>query len=236
MLVHGLRRWGAALTGAVLAAGLLGGGAARAVAGSDPVPDGGYGFTAKVMFGDAQACTGALVDQDWVLTAKNCFSDGTGPVVRGVPGKSTYALIGRTDLTGTAGQERVVVAVAPHPDRNLALARLSAPVTDITPVGLADTAPADSETLTVAGYGRTATEWVPDRLHAAAFTVQDVATATVGVVGASAGATICKGDAGGAGVPGCRGCARAGGCQQHLVAEGLSGGDGDPGRGDRDPG
>ncbi|GIM85847.1 hypothetical protein Sar04_25830 [Salinispora arenicola] len=182
----------------MLAAGLLGGGGvARAVAGSDPVPDGEHGFTAKVMFGSEQACTGALVDQDWVLTAKNCFSDGTGPVVRGAPGKPTYALIGRTDLTGTAGQERAVVAVAPHPDRNLALARLSEPVTDITPVGLADTAPADSETLTVAGYGRTATEWVPDRLHAAAFTVQDVATTTVGLVGASAGATICKGDAGG---------------------------------------
>ncbi|WP_019900863.1 trypsin-like serine protease [Salinispora arenicola] len=197
MLVHSLRRWGAALVGTVLAAGLLGGGAARAVAGSDPVPDGAYGFTAKVMFGDEQACTGALVDQDWVLTAKNCFGDGSTPVVRGTPGKPTRALIGRTDLTGTAGQERAVVAVVPHPDRNLALARLSAPVTDISPVGLADTAPAASETLTVAGYGRTATEWVPDRLHAAAFTVQDVATTTVGLMGASAGATICKGDAGG---------------------------------------
>lgn len=75
------------------------------------------------------------------------------------------------------------MAVVPHPDRNLALARLSAPVTDITPVGLAGTAPAASETLMVAGYGRTATEWVPDRLHAAAFTVQDVATTTVGLMG-----------------------------------------------------
>ncbi|WP_026185813.1 tachylectin-related carbohydrate-binding protein [Salinispora pacifica] len=197
MSVHVLRRWGAALTGAVLAAGVLGGGVARAVGGSDPVPDGAYGFTARVVFGGDRACTGVLVDQDWLLTAKSCVSDGVGPVVRGAPGKPTSAVIGRTDLTGTAGQERAVVAVVPHPDRNLVLARLSAPVTDVAPVGLADTAPGVSETVMVAGYGRTATEWVPDRLHAAAFTVEDVAAATVGVVGASAGATVCRGDAGG---------------------------------------
>jgi secreted trypsin-like serine protease len=47
----------------------------------------------------------------------------------------------------------------------------------------------------VAGYGRTATEWVPGRLHAAPFTVQSVTAATLALTGA-AGDT-CKGDSGG---------------------------------------
>ncbi|MEU9824178.1 trypsin-like serine protease [Micromonospora chersina] len=197
MSAHRARRWGAGLLGVVLASGLLAGGTASAVTGATPVPDGTYAFTAKVTFGDARACTGALVDQNFVVTAKTCLSDGTTPVAAGAPTKPTTVVVGRTDLTTAAGRELAAVAVVPHPDRNLALLRLSAPVTGIAPVTLATTAPAAAETLTVAGYGRTATEWVPDRLHAADFTVQAVATATADIVGASAGATICKGDAGG---------------------------------------
>ncbi|MEO3778699.1 trypsin-like serine protease [Micromonospora sp. B11E3] len=197
MSVHRSRRWGAALLGVAVAAGLLVSGSASAVVGGDPVPDGTYAFTAKVTFGDARACTGALIDRNWLVTAKNCFTDGTNVVAKGAPAQPTNALVGRTDLTGTAGQERAVVAVAPHPDRNLALARLSAPVDNITPVKVATTGPTATESLKVTGYGRTATEWVPTRLHAATFTVQDVAATSVGLVGASAGATICKGDAGG---------------------------------------
>jgi len=192
-----LRRWGAAPLGAVLAAGLLGGGSAAAVAAAEPVPDGTYGFTAKITVGGVRACSGALVDKSWVVTAKSCFVEGTNPVASGAPARPTTAVVGRTDLTGTAGHERAVVSVIPHPDRELALARLSAPVTDVTPVTLATTPPVAIETLTVAGYGRTATEWVPNRLHGATFTVQGVAGTSVDLVGASAGASICKGDAGG---------------------------------------
>ncbi|TCB99543.1 trypsin-like serine protease [Micromonospora zingiberis] len=197
MSVHGLRRWGAGLLGAVLAAGLLGGGEARAVAGAEPVPDGTHAFTAKVEFGDLRACTGALIAPDWVVTAKNCLSDGTTPSAAGAPGQPTRVLVGRTELTGTTGQERAGVSVVPHPDRNLALLRLATPVTTITPIALASAPPAANETLRVAGYGRTATEWVPNRLHAASLTIQGVDPATVDLAGVSAGATICKGDAGG---------------------------------------
>jgi Trypsin/Tachylectin len=191
------RRWVAALAGTVVAAGLVGGGSAGAVAGAEPVPDGTYGFTAKITFGDVHACTGALVDKYWVVTAKNCFADGAAPVAPGAPARPSTAVVGRTNLTGTAGHEVPIVTVIPHPDRNLALARLSVPVTDIAPVALATSAPAAAETLTVAGYGRTTTEWIPDRLHAATFTVQGVAASAVDLVGATAGAGICKGDAGG---------------------------------------
>ncbi|MEV1333281.1 trypsin-like serine protease [Micromonospora costi] len=196
MSAHRSRRWGAALLGATVAAGLLGGGAAQAVAGAQPVPDGVYRFTAKVTFGDVRACSGALVDPDWVVTAASCFADGAAPVTAGAPARPSTVVVGRTDLTTGAGQQRTVTHVTPHPGRNLALVRLSAPVTDVPPVPLATTAPTDSEALTVTGYGRTSTEWVPDRLHQGGFTAQDVTTGAVGLLGTS-GATICKGDAGG---------------------------------------
>ncbi|WP_281943902.1 S1 family peptidase [Micromonospora sp. AKA38] len=207
MSVRHARRWGAALLGVVTVSTLLGGGTASAVSGATPVPDGTYAFTAKITFGDLRACTGALVDPNFVVTAKTCLTDGTGPVAAGAPARPTTVVVGRTDLTGTAGHQRAAVAVLPHPDRNLALLRLANPVTGITPVALATAAPAAADTLTIAGYGRTATEWVPDRLHAADFTVQGVGAATADVTGATAGATICRGDAGGpalrlvAGVP-----------------------------------
>ncbi|WP_405426964.1 trypsin-like serine protease [Micromonospora sp. NBC_00617] len=194
---HRSRRWGAALLGATVAAGLLGGASAQAVAGAQPVPEGTYRFSVKVAFGDLRACSGALVDPNWVLTAKSCFAEETGPVVSGAPSRPSTALVGRADLTGTAGQQRGVASIEPHPDRDLALVRLSSPVTDVPPVALATTAPAAAETLTVTGYGRTATEWVPSQLHQGSFTVQDVATTSVGLLGASAGATLCRGDAGG---------------------------------------
>ncbi|MDG4808069.1 trypsin-like serine protease [Micromonospora sp. WMMD1120] len=197
MSAHRARRWGAALLGATIAANLLGGASAQAVTGTQPVPDGSHLFSAKVTFGEVRACSGALVDPSWVLTARSCFAEGAGPVAAGPPSRPSTVLVGRTDLTSTAGQRREIASVVPHPDRDLALVRLFAPVTDVPPVPLATTAPAATETLTVTGYGRTATEWVPDRLHQGAFTVRDVTAGSVGLLGASAGTTLCKGDAGG---------------------------------------
>lgn len=77
------------------------------------------------------------------------------------------------------------------------MARLAAPAAGISPVTIATTPTTVGATLTAVGYGRTRTEWVPNKLHAGPFTVNAVTGPTLDIVGASAGSAICKGDAGG---------------------------------------
>ncbi|MGC4987664.1 fusidic acid esterase FusH, partial [Streptomyces sp. DT193] len=45
------------------------------------------------------------------------------------------------------------------------------------------------------GFGRTKTEWVPDKLHTGTFTVASTTNTTVDLDGSDT-ATVCKGDAG----------------------------------------
>src|SRR4051794_32698660 len=161
--------------------------------GAEEVPDGAYQFVAKIQFGELSDCTGVLVDRRWVLPAKNCFGTVSAPAA---PTQATTVLLGRIDLTKTAGHRYLADWIIPNPDRNVALVELSAPVTDIAPARLG-AAPAAGASLRIAGYGRTSTDWVPDRLHAGTFTVQSAGTASIGVAGDSSGATLCKGDAGG---------------------------------------
>ncbi|WP_250029289.1 S1 family peptidase [Paractinoplanes maris] len=189
--------WGSCLITAALAASFLGGGSALALAGADEVADGALPFVAKVSFGDVQSCSGALIAPQWVVTAKECFAEGTAPVTAATPTRPATVVVGRTDVSTTAGRRLNVTRLVPHPDRNVVLAQLSGAVTGVTPAPISKSAPAAGDTLRIAGFGRTATEWVPPRLHAGTFTVQSVTDSAVEVVGASAGATLCKGDSGG---------------------------------------
>ncbi|QXE38285.1 trypsin-like serine protease [Streptomyces sp. GMY02] len=177
---------------------------AHAVSGT-AVADNAYAFTARLEIGEGakgdanRACSGALVDAQWVLTAVSCFADNPAAgleVPAGAPALKTTATIGRTDLTTTTGQVRDVVQLVPHPDHDLVLAKLASPVSGITPVALSATAPAAGEELRVAGYGRTKDEWVPLRLHAGTFTVDSVSATEVAITGRD-GAAVCKGDTGG---------------------------------------
>ncbi|WP_424919497.1 trypsin-like serine protease [Streptomyces sp. wa1064] len=192
---------GTALFAVVAAAGALTvTSPAQAVVG-DAVADGSYAFTAKLDIGEgdtARACTGSLVDAQWILTASSCFAAAgqpAFPLPAGAPALKTTATVGRTDLTGTGGKVVEVTELVSRTDRDLVMAKLAQPVTDIAPLPLADSAPVAGESLRALGYGRTATSWVPDRLHAGTVAVTASDATTVAVT--RDGGAICKGDAGG---------------------------------------
>ncbi|MFF2628694.1 trypsin-like serine protease [Kitasatospora griseola] len=153
-------------------------------------------FTAHLAVGDqGRACTGALVDPMWILTAKSCFADDPSTVAAGAPKATTTATIGRSDLNAAGGHQYRVAELAPHADRDLVLARLEVPVYDIAPIALSAAAAANGGTLSAAGYGRTATAWTPGTLHTPAATVGTV-TATGFDLAPTAPGLLCKGDAG----------------------------------------
>ncbi|SCF04185.1 S1 family peptidase [Micromonospora chokoriensis] len=196
--------WRAGLTLVLVAAGLTSSGLPAQAATSVAAADGTYRFVAKLTIGEpgqagSTTCSGALVAPQWVITAKDCF--GPSGVASGPPPRPTTATVGRTSLSTSTGTVSAVDRLVSHPGRNVVLARLTSPASNITPIRLARDVPRYGQVLRVAGYGRTATEWVPDRLHTAQFTVGWWAdqTATTFDVAARVPATasICKGDAGG---------------------------------------
>lgn len=199
-------RWARAaglLSAAVVAAGSVTSGLtatpAYGVAGGTAVAEGTYGFVADVRVGEIRGCSGVLVDPEWIATVGGCFAEGGQAPPTGPPTQATTVTVGRTNLaSGTGGQVRTVVDLIPRTDRDLVLARLSAPVADVAPARIGTAAPTPGELWHVAGYGRTATEWVPDRLHAGTFSVGTVTSTTVDITGdATTPASVCRGDAGG---------------------------------------
>ena len=188
-----LRRSAAVLGGAVVLAGSAFISAeAEAVGGGTAATDGVYGFAAKITM-DGSACSGALVTPDWVITSASCF---VGNPQGGVPAKVTTATVGRTNLAGTAGQVAKVTNLVAHPNRAVMLARLDTTIASVTPVSLGAAA-ASGEKVRLAGDGRTATEWVPDKLHSALFAVGTPTATEIPLTGDN-DADTCKGDAGGA--------------------------------------
>ncbi|WP_432133251.1 trypsin-like serine protease [Streptomyces sp. bgisy154] len=173
---------------------------ASAVTGA-PVTDGTFAATAQIIVGDdyQHGCSGVLVDTEWLLTSASCFADDPATslaVPAGKPALRTTATIGRSDLTGTGGAVRQIVELAPRTDRDVVLARLNRPVTNVTPVALATAAPAAAQQLSFAGYGRTKTEWAPLKLNSGSLTVDSTDATTATFTGTN-GAAVCMGDAGG---------------------------------------
>jgi hypothetical protein len=170
---------------------------AGAVGQGTPAEAGSYPFAARVDMDAFRSCSGALVDPGWLLTAKSCFAGPDGSVAAGPPPQSATATVGRADINGTGGHVTRIIEVIPHPDRDVVLARLATRAAGIAPVTLG-AAPTAGEALRVAGYGRTATAWVPGRLHTAVTEVREVTADTVAnTLRAPEGAALCRGDAGG---------------------------------------
>ncbi|MFE0684993.1 trypsin-like serine protease [Streptomyces sp. NPDC058961] len=187
--------WLTGLFAVATAAGLISAVPAGAVAGNE-VKEGESGFTVKLNIGDKRACSGVLIDPKWVLTATSCFSDGGQPVQAGKPTLRTTVTVNRTDLSQAAGSVVEAVTVNPRADRDVALVGLAWPIVGGSQIKLANTAPAVGEELKASGFGRTKTEWVPDKLHAAAFTVGATDGTSVQLNGSDS-AVLCQGDAGG---------------------------------------
>ncbi|MFE7595519.1 trypsin-like serine protease, partial [Kitasatospora sp. NPDC057512] len=126
--------------------------------------------TARLVIGDnARGCTGALVDRSWVLTAASCFSDDPAQpqaLVAGAPKWKTTVTLG--------GKSAEVAELVPRADRDLVMARLASPVDGVVPLAVAATAPTAGQSLRVAGFGRTKDEWVPNKLHTGAFSLDTV--------------------------------------------------------------
>ncbi|MFE5487957.1 FG-GAP-like repeat-containing protein [Streptomyces sp. NPDC056527] len=153
-------------------------------------------FTAKINVGEQAACTGALVAPQWVLTAATCFSPDGKPAA-GKPAVTTTVTVGRTDLAQTTvGSTLEAVQLVPRADRDVVLVKLASRVKNVTPVTIASAAPTADEQLSAAGFGRTKTTWVPDKLHTGTFTASSSDATTVALA-ATGDALICQGDTGG---------------------------------------
>ncbi|MGW6836507.1 trypsin-like serine protease [Streptomyces sp. NPDC054949] len=170
-----------------------------ATAPAQPSGDQTYAFAGKLTIGDNKRfCTATLVDPSWVLAAKSCFADKLAEnnmVAAGAPKEKTTVTVGRTDLATSGGHTTEIVELLPRQDRDLVMARLDKPAVGVTPAAVSATVPAAGQELTVAGFGRTAMEWAPSKVHTAAFNVGTVAPTGMDLT-AKADATVCKGDAG----------------------------------------
>ncbi|WP_406214534.1 FG-GAP-like repeat-containing protein [Streptomyces decoyicus] len=182
----------------VIAAGVLVAAPADAVVGP-ATKDGSYPFTVKLDIGGQRSCSAALVDQQWLVTAASCFADNPAESLKvpaGAPKMKTTATVGRTDLTRDGGTVTTVEKLVPRDDRDLVMAKLAKPVTDITPVEITAKAPLPGEDVFVSGYGRTKDEWVPDRLHYGRFSVGAAKQTSLGITGKDNSAAVCEGDTG----------------------------------------
>lgn len=150
--------------------------ASQAVSGGNPVPDGTYRFLASITAG-GKGCTGSLISASWVITSATCVPDGAAVTV------------------SVGGAAPVAVAkVTRNSSRDVAVVKLATPVNDITPLALATTVPAVNDTLKIAGVGRTAGDWVPEKAQVADYKVTATTATTLSLLGEK---DTCLGDAGG---------------------------------------
>ena len=101
------------------------------------------------------ACSAALISPTWIITAGHCFHDVNRTPASGPVPYPTSATLNTVDVNKSPGEVRGVTYVRQSPSNDIAVARLSAPVTDVHPLGLSTTAPRKGSLLTMAGWGAT---------------------------------------------------------------------------------
>jgi trypsin len=137
------------------------------IVGGSEAREGAWPGTVALYVGDRQDCGGTLVADQWVVTAGHCVK------VPAADGGISKVVIGRRDLSTTAGEERTVDRVIRHEafsfdfDSDLALLHLSAPSTApktklITPAQL--TRVVDGAGVTVVGWGSTSEQDGPSNV------------------------------------------------------------------------
>ncbi|WP_245787178.1 S1 family peptidase [Amycolatopsis saalfeldensis] len=121
-------------------------------------------------------CSGSLIAADWIITAGHCFHDVNMVRTGGKPDFTMNVTIGKISDDDPRGHVVQVVDVRQSPVNDLALARLSTPVTDIKPLTLPDRAPKVGDPLSFAGWGAlSATDTLQsDHLKHGRFTVKKV--------------------------------------------------------------
>src|SRR3954464_5313920 len=134
----------AAILTSLLVGGLNPGPAGRGPPGS-PAAAGQYPFAVRLAMTNiprtdgttyASACSASLISPTWIVTAGHCFHDVYRNRVSGATPYPTTATLNTANLATSAGETRSVVEVRQSTANDIALARLSAPVTDVRPLAL----------------------------------------------------------------------------------------------------
>jgi hypothetical protein len=196
LLVTGRKRSLAVAVGALLAAAIVQASPAAAIANGQDVPDGAYRFSVALSMPKitqsngvvrASACSAALIDPQWIITAGHCLHDGDRHRVSGPPRYQVIATIGQATLSGTTGTKVDLVDVAQSPTSDMAIAKLATPVRGVKPLALSTKAPAAGDILRLVGWGDAdATGDLthrPDRMQTGQFKVTSADASQVYVAG-----------------------------------------------------
>lgn len=167
---------------------------ASAVARGEDVAEGSYRFSTQLTMTGIptadggkrnSACSGGLIAPEWIITAGHCFRDAAGVRVDRPVADSTVATLGRATIADGSGERRDVVEVKQYAGGDIAVARLSGPITGIEPLRIADSAPEVGDVVRITGWGAdTGTNPAPStQLRTGQFTVTTVEDAVVTVSG-----------------------------------------------------